>query len=195
MQTPFSCPPVQTPAPIDAFGFAARGGELTGELLPAALPRLVDVLAADGDPGGLRWRLRGFLQPRAGQPPQALLRLEVHGALTLVCQRCLHPSAHEVAEAVNFRLQHGESALTQQELDEPDEVLPITGPLNVIELVEDQVLLALPIVPMHAVCPQPLVGGSAPSGEKDALAEDRRHPFAGLRQLLDAAQPDLRRKR
>ncbi len=182
----------QTPITVDAFDFAARSGELAGELLPAALPRLADGLAADGEPGRLRWRLRGYLQPRAGQPPQAMLRLEVQGELPLVCQRCLQPSAQPIDEAVNFRLQQGDSTPTQEELDDPDEVLPITGPLNVTELVEDQVLLALPIVPMHAVCPRPLAG-MAESPAAPEPSADRRRPFADLRELLDAAGAKPRR--
>lgn len=183
---------VQPPAAVDAYDFAMRGGELAGELLPAVLPRLADVLAAEGEPGRLRWRLHGFLQPRTGQPPQAMLRLTVQGELPLVCQRCLQPSAQAIDEAVNFRLQRGDSVPTQEELDDPDEVLPITGPLNVTELIEDQVLLALPIVPMHAVCPRPLTGAVEPPAAPEPAA-DRIRPFADLRQRLDAAGVKPRR--
>jgi len=47
-------------------------------------------------------------------------------------------------------------------------------------LVEDELLLALPLVPMHARCPVPLVPTSDASTSPDAAAEPARNPFAAL---------------
>ena len=45
-------------------------------------------------------------------------------------------------------------------------------------LVEDELLLAMPLVPMHGTCPQPLTGAPAEVSE-----EPRANPFAALAAL------------
>ncbi|MDP1159869.1 YceD family protein, partial [Klebsiella variicola] len=52
--------------------------------------------------------------------------------------------------------------------------------LDARELIEDELLLALPLVPRHANCPQPLPG----AGEQaEPEAEQRPNPFAALAAL------------
>jgi len=55
-------------------------------------------------------------------------------------------------------------------------VLAITRALDLRDLIEDELLLAMPIVPRHEVCPEPLV---AAAGD-DGLVEDKPNPFAAL---------------
>ena len=63
--------------------------------------------------------------------------------------------------------------------DSEDDVLALTRALDLRELVEDELLLALPIVPRHEVCPEPL-----PQPADDAApAEPAPHPFAALAAL------------
>ncbi|MGS0753455.1 YceD family protein [Roseateles sp. GG27B] len=67
--------------------------------------------------------------------------------------------------------------------DSEDDVLVLPRYLDAQELVEDELLLALPLVPRHEQCPQPLALPAAellPDGEDaDALP----HPFAALAAL------------
>jgi uncharacterized protein len=55
-------------------------------------------------------------------------------------------------------------------------VLALSKNLDLRELIEDELLLALPLVPRHEDCPQPLRVGHAPDPEPDA----RPNPFAAL---------------
>lgn len=170
---------------LDAFEFARHGRETSGAIALADMPRLRDMLAStDGPP--LRWQLDGVVRERAGVPSELLLQLNVGGKVPLTCQRCLTTVEHPVAENVVFRLEREDAPLTQDELEEAEEVLPLAGPLDLAELVEDQVLLALPIVPMHEVCPRSAINTAAPKREGET---DRVQPFADLRRLLDAAKP------
>ena len=169
---------------VDGFEVARNGQSLSGEVSLKDLPRLRDVLADRSAAPMLTWLLDGVLRERAGSPPQPLLHLTVRGAVPLTCQRCLQTVEQPVNEDVVFRLEHDDTEPTQAELEEDEEVLPLSGPLNVRDLVEDQVLLALPIVPMHTVCPQPLAVADEPGPEQG----DRVQPFADLRRLLDAAK-------
>jgi uncharacterized protein len=132
------------PAVIDSLEFARSEQALTGELPVARLERLDDVLT-DTD-GTLRYALRGGKDER--QRP--FLELTIEGELHLQCQRCL--------EALDFpvRLQSMLLLLARGgELDElmddpsaPDAIEP-SAELEVAELIEDEVLLSLPLSPRH----------------------------------------------
>jgi uncharacterized metal-binding protein YceD (DUF177 family) len=61
--------------------------------------------------------------------------------------------------------------------------------LPVGELIEEQLLLGMPLVPMHgsgARCPDG--AGDKATVVSDAKVEDRQRPFANLRELLDKSE-------
>ena len=77
----------------------------------------------------------------------------------------------------NFLFVHGEDAAAQLDTDTEDDVLAITRALDLRELIEDELLLAMPIVPRHEVCPEPLVPAANAAAEP---VEDKPNPFAAL---------------
>ena len=159
--------PVQLSA-LDAYRFARESGTLAGRLNLAELPRLADVLASQA--GTVSYRLAGFL----GEREQARLRLQVSGTLQVLCQRCLGAVEETLAIDNRLELAPADSAPTQEELEDDSlDVLPVTGALNVVELVEDEILLALPTAPRHVACDLPVTDGA------DAVP----HPFAALAAL------------
>lgn len=171
------------PHALALFDFARAEGELRGVVPLSALPRLRDLLASDaGAP--VEWTLRGFQRERAGMRPQAMVVLHVHAELGLICQRCLQDMIQEVDDAVEFRLVVDEPPLTLEELEAEDEALPAQDPVDVLELIEDQLILALPLVPMHAVCPQGPTAEQSPATPGAAAQVERQHPFANLRELM-----------
>ena len=76
---------------------------------------------------------------------------------------------------------HAEARPTAAEIDadSEDDVLVLTRALNMHELVEDELILSLPLVPMHETCPRPLVAPAAEAAE----VEERPNPFAALAAL------------
>jgi hypothetical protein len=76
---------------------------------------------------------------------------------------------------------------------QPDVLLVLDGPRYPLrELVEDELLLAMPLVPMHAQCPQPIplaagdrLGTAAKAAPQQA---PREHPFAALAALKPKMQ-------
>jgi len=161
---------------IDGLEFARARSRLNGAWPVAEFPRLRDVLRTDT--GSLRYELQGVPEAQ-GRPA---LRLRVEGALQLSCQRCLGALAFPVRLDVVLRL-----APTQEEVDA--EPLDAEGPecivagreMPVREMVEDEVLLAVPIAPRHAACE----GGERmdAGGATDGPAA-KQLPFAGLRGLI-----------
>jgi len=154
---------------IDGLEFARAAARLRGAWPVAEFLRLHDALRSTA--GTLRYELRGLPEER-GRP---VLRLKVSGALQLTCQRCLGALEFPLQLEVALRL-----AATQEEVDA--EPLEAEGPESIVAgkemrvqaLVEDEVLLAIPIAPRHETC------AGNPAG-----AEGRRQtPFAGLRVLI-----------
>jgi len=153
---------------IDGFEFASAGAAQHGVLPVASFRRLRDLLASDA--GEVAYEVEGARDER-GRPS---LRVKVRGALQLRCQRCLEAMAHSVDAESLLVL-----AATQAEIDaEPADV---EGPdrvvggrdMRVADLVEDELILALPYAPRHEHCAAAPVEG-----------EGARSPFAGLRGLM-----------
>ena len=136
MQTP------SLPNRIDPWRLTAEGGRLEGVLALAALPRLVAelnrtdgvvsvALVAGIDPQGLRF-ITGTLQTGIEQ----------------VCQRCLGPLRLALDVTVSLGLVRSEAEADRL----PEEYEPLLVPEGVIQvtdLVEDELLLALPRIPRH----------------------------------------------
>ena len=124
-------------------------------------------------------------RPVRGGPPQTWLHLHAQASLALVCQRCLGPVETPLMAQRSFLFVAGEETAAQLDADSEDDVLALTRSLDLQELVEDELLLALPLVPRHELCPQPL-----PMEHGDAPDEERPNPFAALAALKRGGPPN-----
>jgi uncharacterized protein len=97
----------------------------------------------------------------------------VKGEVRLVCQRCLGALVVPLDVKVELQLAEDPREIAQAQ-DEIDRVLA-SGAMDVAQLVEDEVILALPMVPRHEAC---LGTGAAPQtraspfDELDVLRHD-----------------------
>jgi len=149
----------------DAFRFAKEGRVLEGTLPLSALERLHDLLAVVE--GEVTFRLEGSKGARG----EYLLQLVVTGVIPLLCQRCLKAVPFDLDVDNLLELVPEGAELSQDELeDDTRDFLPVAKELDVAELVEDEILLALPVAPRHEKCGLP---GAADAGE-------RSNPFAAL---------------
>ncbi|WP_425600982.1 YceD family protein [Dyella sedimenti] len=147
-----------------------------GDLPVAALARLGETLA--GTEGTVRYEL-DFGRDDLGT---AYLDVRVQAPLTLTCQRTLEPFVLPVT--VDSRL--GLIRTEREESALPPAVEPLLvaedGKLNLADVIEDELLLALPLVPVNpdSKLPEEVVGpepGETPGeGRSD-------NPFAILREL------------
>lgn len=161
---------------IDSLKFAADGDCITGKLALSSLPRLADVLANQA--GWLECSLSGYRDD--GERDGGLgLRLQVSGRLGLYCQRCLAEVDFQCALDSRLLLIAAGAEWPEDELESDDhDAIPASRELSVCELVEDEVLLALPIVPRHADCSLPAVVGGA--GSEVGSGTSGSSPFAAL---------------
>lgn len=126
---------------IDSLDFARRNGEIRGEVPVAELQRLDDLLASKD--GVISYVLKG-MQGKDGSPQ---LELSLEGACLLRCQRCLNGLHYPVHLVSKLKLAQGE-AESDVEDDEFDHI-PAEKELDVLSLLEDELLLSLPIAPKH----------------------------------------------
>jgi len=153
---------------IDGFEFAAAGGSMRGEWPVSVFPRLRDVLHDDN--GTVEYALQGK-RDAFGQPQ---LLLSARARLRLTCQRCLAAVECSLEPQAKLLL-----AASQAEIDaepvapEMPERVVAHREMAVRDLVEDELLLALPYAPRHENCPM-----------RSDAASGRQTPFAALRGLL-----------
>lgn len=175
---------------LDISAFIAEAAQLSGQWPGASLARLADLQTPPQDTPlqDIRWQASGSRLPVTGGEAELWLHLQARGGVWLTCQRCLQPFTEALAINRRLRFVRGEAAAEALDAEIEDDVLALTKSLDLRELVEDELLLALPIVPRHEICPQPL---PVPLGE--ARAPDdvpaRENPFAAL-QRLKSSTPD-----
>lgn len=172
MQTP------SLPGKIDPWRLTAEGGHLVGVLALAALPRLTAALnRADGavrvdlvvgvDPGGVR-SIRGILQT----------------GVDLICQRCLGPLWLLLEVPVSLGLVRSEAEADRLP-EEYEPLLVAEGVVRVADLIEDELLLALPQIPRHDDARECEANGyREPSGARALDTKEHDQPFATLASLL-----------
>jgi len=150
---------------IDIERFAAKRERIEGAFAVATLDRLMQMAATpDGEVGFAL----AFSRDDQGR---SRVMGTIQGSVMLTCQRCLQLVRHELAGSVELMALADESALSQL----PGDVEPLlTGgePVRLADLVEDEALLALPIVALHPQCLPP---SHDKSGNEDG------NPFAALK--------------
>src|SRR5262252_1927116 len=128
---------------IDGLQFARAAREIGGVMGMERLPRLAQLQCSTE---GLEYHLRGG---RAGNG-KPCLRLSVRGSVTLPCQRCLDPVQFPIA--IDAELQLAESAREISEADDEIDRVLASRSMDVAWLVEDEVILELPMAARHEQC-------------------------------------------
>lgn len=175
-------PRLRDPLRLDVEALAKEAGRLEGRWPLRGFERLVESAHADARPleaDEVVWEAVGELRPVRVGAPEIWLHVGAEAMVSLECQRCLQPVAVPLAVQRSFRFVPDEATAAQIDADSEDDVLVLTRALDLHELVEDELILALPLVPRHDVCPQPL---EAPADGEDVPAE-RPNPFAALAAL------------
>lgn len=169
------------PLRLDVAAFAAEAGGLEGEWPLAELPRLAEGAVpapADAAPEPVRWAAEGEARPRRAAEPETWLHVEADAVVWLQCQRCLQPVREDLQVQRSFRFVRSETEAEAEDAESEEDVLVLTRSLDLRALVEDELILELPLVPRHEVCPEPLPMPTPDPPE--AQAEVKPNPFAQL---------------
>jgi uncharacterized protein len=171
---------------LEVLAFCRHGGSLNGHWPLAAMSRLGDSLFAKPGDADVDWQLTGSLLPVTGGEAQVWLHLKATATVSLQCQRCLQAMDDEIAVDRRFRFVRTEAEALRLDEESEDDVLVLEPRLDVGTLLEDELILGLPIVPRHPLCPEPLRALQDVSLLEDAAP----HPFAALAALRGKAPSD-----
>ncbi|MFY8125308.1 MAG: YceD family protein [Hydrogenophaga sp.] len=178
--TPTDPTSVWNPQSLDVRAFTQAGAVIIQDTPLADFDRLA-VEALDGDWGHVRWRIQGEVRSALGDgKPTHWLHLTAQAALGLTCQRCLTCVVSPLSVDRWFRFVATETQAAAEDDGSEEDVLAWEPRPDVLLLIEDELLMALPLVPMHERCPTPI-----PMAQQDDPQEpkERPHPFAALAQL------------
>lgn len=171
------------PKHLDIRAFADRSGELTGELPLQAMRRLCDSAHPEAPPAEgevARWQADAAMRKVRGSPDQPWLNLHVEATVRLTCQRCLQAVTVPLQVDSEFRFVPDEATAAELDADSDEDLLVESRSLNLPSLIEDELLLALPLVPRHeGACPEPLRAPADPVAAAVEVAP-RDKPFAAL---------------
>ncbi|WP_459617691.1 YceD family protein [Bordetella sp. 2513F-2] len=183
---------------VDVFELARHGRELQGSIALVRLSRLVDGLPEQS--GMAEWAVQGEIGRGTGRTGviggQSLLRLRVKADLQLVCQRCnalfTYPvDAENVLQLVESEEELDDDlgvlqdeSLAEEDFegvaDYPDKVVG-SRHFDLLAQVEDELILSVPYVPRHEVCPGVQASNAGEAPQEPAF--ERPSPFAVLEQL------------
>jgi len=168
------------PATIDPIQLAERGAHLTGTLPLKGMPRLLQAALAGSDDVFVD------LAFERGEGENVLLMHgRLHARLRVTCQRCLEPMDLELETTPWLILMRPDERRVLQEENEPDTLL-VDKPLPLSDLAEEELLLALPMVPMHELsrcAARNYVTARGQPREVTQNEKDKPNPFSVLHKL------------
>jgi len=130
------------PIEVDPWRFCRDGQSWETRSEVAAFPRL----AHEFTQGTLICRVVGRVDPRGGLS----LQLTVSGKVELPCQRCLGNMPYKVEVGRTLYLARNEAEMERLDALPDSDAIQAGETLNLVDLVEDEVLLSLPLSVMHA---------------------------------------------
>jgi uncharacterized protein len=173
------------PQQLDVALFAQSQQVLHGEVALQNLERLAQDLRRDEAnlaQNTVAWQAQGEVREVLGGKAQIWLHLRAQASLPLTCQRCLEAMHERVQFEQSYRFVASEKQAEEEDEASEEDVLIVSKRFNLLELLEDELLMHLPMVPKHQACPsQPKMAVQDP--DFDAAFEEKPKPFAGLSAL------------
>ena len=165
---------------IDTLNLARAPQNMVGQVLVEDLSRLVSDLPDQGDLR-IEWSVSG----REDSARRRFVHVLAKGCVILECQRCVKPFEWpiDISNEVQIVASEAELELDDDDTEGPDRIL-CEGQLDVLGLVEDELILSVPYVPRHEVCPDAQsLSMEAKSDDLDESDFERPSPFAVLGSL------------
>ena len=167
------------PERLDVAAFAAEAAALSADDPVPNYPRLAQELASPAPEALVRWEAVGEQRPGALGKAEPWLHLTAETTVPLVCQRCLAPVDTLVASDRWFRFVADEATADAEDDESEEDLLVVSRDFDLHALIEDELLMEIPVMPVHEVCPVP-VQLSSSDEDFQAAEEAKPNPFAVL---------------
>lgn len=171
------------PEKLDIKTFAQAGGHLANHQTLLKYPRLAEEAHGLLHPDlRVDWQVDAEMVSDGGNGHQPWLHLRAETTFPMLCQRCLGPVDVPLLVDRSFRFVADEA--TAEALDEEfdEDLLALSPDFDLHALIEDELLMALPVVPRHEECPEAVPLSSSQEDFEAANAE-KPNPFAALANL------------
>lgn len=168
-----------SPDRLDVKAFAQAQAHIEGQDPLTQFNRLVLEAQGPHEDVHVRWAAQGELRAEAGADPQVWLHLHVEVQLPMVCQRCLTVAPIALNVDRSFRFVADEATAEALDDESEEDLLALSREFQLRELMEDELLMELPVVPMHDACPQAVPLASSDEDFEQANGE-KPNPFAAL---------------
>lgn len=156
---------------IDTHDFVRFTKSLHGKITLDECMRLNDYLADSR--GKIEYKINGILDKN----DKSILQVIIKGEINLFCQRCLGELVHTLNLKSTLFLAENKKELSCLDKDESVEGILATSDLDIIELIEDEIILSLPISPRHKE------NDCSAKEQTNSYAVEKKHPFAALLKL------------
>jgi uncharacterized protein len=166
------------PKLLDPVKSAVKRSDYSGVMMSSDMERLSGAVADIADTIDVEVKFEKDAQGLS------FFQGELSTSVSLICQRCNEPFAHSIHLNFCYSPVQGQS---QEQIDELPEVYePVEvndhGEINLLQLFEDELILALPIVALHAEEDCSVKAADMQYGEIEP-ADERPNPFAVLKEL------------
>lgn len=165
------------PKKIEPRKLAEREAVFAGTAKTADMPRLVSALANDSGSFAVE------IEFAKDEQNLSTLTGQAKGAVSMTCQRCLEPVSVEVEASFNLAV-----ALTDEQAKhlprDYDPLIIETDEIELLPVIEDELMLSLPLVAYHDDCS---IQTSFGESETARTQDDKPNPFSVLAQLKEKA--------
>jgi uncharacterized protein len=167
------------PERLNVPAFAAAAASLEAADPVSGYVRLVAELAAPASDAVVRWEATAEERPGADGKPTPWMHLDAEATVPLVCQRCLTPVDTLLVVDRWFRFVADEATAEAEDEESEEDLLVISRDFDLQALIEDELLMEIPVTPVHDVCPVPVQLSSSDDDFQEAEAA-KPNPFAVL---------------
>jgi len=170
------------PRNLNVLAFAQASGTFHAQERVAHFDRLLEETQGLGAEFLLHFSATGSLRPDPAGVDEVWIHLKAEVVLPLTCQRCMGPVDVSLNFARDFRFVASEELAAVEDENSEEDVLVLSRNFDVAALVEDELLMGLPVSPKHETCPENVKFHVAdPDFVEESLVKP--NPFAVLEQL------------
>ena len=167
---------------LNMQAFAEAGVPLNGATPLKNLERLAQEIAGLQPDLLVNWQAAAELRAGSTGQMDIWLHLTANTTLPLTCQRCMRSVQTALNADQRYRFVASEDIAMAEDDASEEDLLVLSPQFDLAEVLEDELLMALPLVPMHDVCPELPVFSAGVLDAPDNIA-DKPNPFAALAQL------------